>query len=89
MNICVFHSCSLQSKTGFLHDVTRFYMILHNFTILRNVKNVKTLHAFFFSSPHHLYNLFDHWVPSEVGTDDEGYELHPRFRARAGEIVVP
>jgi len=23
-----------------------------------------------------------------VGTDDEGYELHPRFRAREGEIVV-
>ncbi len=24
----------------------------------------------------------------QVGTDDEGYELHPRFRAREGEIVV-
>eukprot|EP00438_Fugacium_kawagutii_P032720 Skav229140 [mRNA] locus=scaffold1875:148185:151351:+ [translate_table: standard] len=23
-----------------------------------------------------------------VGTNDEGYELHPRFRAREGEIVV-
>ena len=25
---------------------------------------------------------------AEVGTDDEGYELHPIFRAKEGEIVV-
>lgn len=42
-----------------------------------------------FTIAHSRSHRYGTLVKSElVGTDDEGYELHPRFRAREGEIVV-
>ena len=68
---------------------------IHWFSILRNPHIQKKTGR----SPYNLvqkshslraylpWNIMKHHE-SKVGTDDEGYELHPRFRAREGEIVV-